>query len=486
MPRIDALLLLLLTLATLPVRGQPATDEAPALDEITRTDGTRVAGLILAEEEQGIRLLVVIRRAHQRTLTAEAFVERREIARIERIAAASRAQQLAALEAIRAAEHTARVVARSITVSRQTSSLDGRTPVWVANTERFHFESSAPEEFSRLAAAQLQRLFNACERSFPPRREAGTPVKIHLFGTMTDYRAALGIDVANAAVYLPQRHLVLAGSDLDAAHAANTRTRADVARLEVEVNERREQAAAIERDVKQQRDAALAQLAELQRTRQITSTDAARERERIASWSREQQQRINAYRQQLKEHELQATHARVAHERQLLSYSERLLRTLFHEAFHAYLQQQLFATELTEHVPRWLNEGLAQLYEHAIFEGDELRIGLPDKARLRWLQQRCTAGTALTLEQLLITTQQDFVIHGERLSERAQLCYLQSWALVYHLVQRHGSNPSNPFEPLVAKLAAGEAALAALLDFAGCDAATLEQQWQTTLTELAR
>src|SRR5207249_622937 len=45
----------------------------------------------------------------------------------------------------------------------------------------------------------------------------------------------------------------------------------------------------------------------------------------------------------------------------------RMFRRLFHEAFHAYLNTFVYPPEEGE-MPRWFNEGLAQVFEVAVFE----------------------------------------------------------------------------------------------------------------------
>ena len=59
---------------------------------------------------------------------------------------------------------------------------------------------------------------------------------------------------------------------------------------------------------------------------------------------------------------------------------------LFHEAFHAYLENYVYPQ--TDHdVPRWLNEGLAQVFEGGQLESGSLRLDAPDTARLKLLQE---------------------------------------------------------------------------------------------------
>src|SRR5262249_46323398 len=62
--------------------------------------------------------------------------------------------------------------------------------------------------------------------------------------------------------------------------------------------------------------------------------------------------------------------------------TQRLFQTLFHEAFHAYLAGYVYSPAEND-VPCWLNEGLAQIFETAILEAGELRVGHADPERLK-------------------------------------------------------------------------------------------------------
>ena len=60
---------------------------------------------------------------------------------------------------------------------------------------------------------------------------------------------------------------------------------------------------------------------------------------------------------------------------------ERLFTRLYHEAFHAYLGTFVYPAQGGS-LPIWFNEGLAQIFETAIVEVGELRVGHADPVRL--------------------------------------------------------------------------------------------------------
>src|SRR5262249_1812686 len=80
--------------------------------------------------------------------------------------------------------------------------------------------------------------------------------------------------------------------------------------------------------------------------------------------------------------------------------TRRLMQRLFHESFHAYLAQFVYPPADGE-VPRWLNEGMAQVFEHAILEGDELRVGRVDTDLLARAQKALEKCELVSLADLL-------------------------------------------------------------------------------------
>src|SRR5262249_53508321 len=73
-------------------------------------------------------------------------------------------------------------------------------------------------------------------------------------------------------------------------------------------------------------------------------------------------------------------------ERHFQDATTRLFQRLYHEAFHAYLANFVYPRGDAE-VPRWLNEGLAQIFETAMVEASELRVGIVDRERARRVQE---------------------------------------------------------------------------------------------------
>src|SRR5262249_32393225 len=77
-----------------------------------------------------------------------------------------------------------------------------------------------------------------------------------------------------------------------------------------------------------------------------------------------------------------------------------LFQTRYHEAFHAYLGNFVYPAKEAR-VPYWLNEGLAQIFETALVEANELRVGHVDKVRLPKVQALASRGELVPVADLL-------------------------------------------------------------------------------------
>jgi hypothetical protein len=109
-----------------------------------------------------------------------------------------------------------------------------------------------------------------------------------------------------------------------------------------------------------------------------------------------------------------------------------LFTTLYHEAFHAYLDNFVYPNgELP--VPRWLNEGLAQIFETALVETGELRVGHVDARRLSAAQNSLRKKQFPSLEQILDSEHKDFSVAHASDAIHSDRFFQASWALAFYL-----------------------------------------------------
>ncbi|MFM7148804.1 MAG: DUF1570 domain-containing protein, partial [Gemmataceae bacterium] len=110
----------------------------------------------------------------------------------------------------------------------------------------------------------------------------------------------------------------------------------------------------------------------------------------------------------------------------------RFFQRLYHEAFHAYLKT-FVSSPGDGSLPIWLNEGMAQIFENAIVEIGELRVGHAEPERLTALRGSLARGTLLPLADLLQSGPKNFQVaipSDQQVSDRH---YLASWALAHYL-----------------------------------------------------
>ena len=125
------------------------------------------------------------------------------------------------------------------------------------------------------------------------------------------------------------------------------------------------------------------------------------------------------------------------HLRTLCAYVEgqgpaEMKRTIRHEAFHQFADRVLGPT-----LPQWLNEGLAQVFEHGIRVGGRLEMGQLPPAALREIQAVVRAGETIEFAEMLSLDNRRWN-EGMTGRRRANVQYAQSWAMTHFLIYATG------------------------------------------------
>jgi hypothetical protein len=256
--------------------------------------------------------------------------------------------------------------------------------------EHFVLKANVKEEVFLLSVERLALIYNAYAHTLAPRITSARPTLILLAGTQADYQALLkerGLSFFNPAFFDPTRNQVVCGSDLTTLGTQFEQARKDNDRVRAELEKRE---------------------AELKKVYGTKVPPAV-------------MRPLNEARQQLA-----ATEA--ANTKRFDEATHVLFRRLYHESFHAYLASFVYSGERAE-MPRWLNEGLAQLFETALIEGDEVRVARPDPDRLK----RARAGELVPLGDLLRSGPRQFLVAHASDKETSDRYYLTSWALAHYL-----------------------------------------------------
>ncbi len=274
------------------------------------------------------------------------------------------------------------------------------------NAEEFRYSSShfvlisdAREDIVRRAAVRLEQIYAAYSRFLPPRRPSAQPTRILLVKSLADYHAILreqDRNILNPAFFDAAKNQIICASDLE--------------NLGTQLESVRKQHKQLLDDLKKQE-----------------SRMKAQHHGAVPTAIGEQ---IAAKRNQIRA-------ANMKNDELFKDATQHLFQTLYHESFHAYLAQFVYPTGDAE-MPRWLNEGLAQIFETAVVEAGEIRVGHADPGRLVQAKAALRRQCLLSVNQLLHTGPQDFLIgHAgdQPVSDRA---YLSAWALAFYLAfERH-------------------------------------------------
>jgi hypothetical protein len=406
--RVAPLLLLtpLIAVAQPPDPPPPGVSNWP-FDEITLKNGAKFRGLIVSETPTELVFKSVRRPPGKPTVTLTSRFSRDEIAHVKPLMEAERAalkERLAELDPGGKFERErmdALELAPAMWLGRPGAALQ-------YDSDHFTLVSSATEEVTRRAAVRLEQIYTAFARFLPPGTPDVKPTRVLLAPSRDEYQALLTAvgqaDLLNPAVFDPKGNTILCGSnlgplgdELQKAKFHHSQQLVTLARYEESVKK-------------------LYRKPELDRY-----LDSVRhERQKVYEADRKNGEKFD-------------------------QAAARLLALLYHEAFHAYAAVFVYpplqpddvkAGKGTGELPRWLNEGLAQVFETAVVEAGELRADHPDRARLEEARKRLRAkdgGGLMPLSDLLLSGREAFLAH--HLDQRADAgrAYLTSWALAYYL-----------------------------------------------------
>jgi hypothetical protein len=401
--------------ATPPEKNEPIKDiDRTALEEVHLKDGTVFRGLVESEEGSRLYFAEVLQARGRPTSMLIHPIDRNLVARRKSLLPAQRAALAARLDRVR---HRAGIEAGRREALVVTPIIRDGRPGYQYDGEWFTLDSTADEEITRRCVVRIEQVFVAYRRLLPPLRSPSSLLRVRLLGTMAeyvDYTRARGLELQNLAYFSTAQNEIVAGSELArfGVELAKARAQNDAARRFWQ----QESAKLAERLDAHRKELEAAGVSEVERRAYLVATRKRFEQERDA----------------------QEREIRAAERRNLASFdkfAERMFRRLHHEAFHAYLENYLYPHNDLEHqAPRWLNEGLAQVFEQGTLDDETLRIDVPNKRLLARLQDDVQGASPLRLADLLDADERLFLVAhpgGARASEKH---YLYSWGLVHYLI----------------------------------------------------
>jgi hypothetical protein len=426
----------------------PAGEVTPwVFDEIQLQSGAKFRGRILKEASEGLDFQVVFQKPGRPTMTLTTSFASREIASVKRLTDLERtalAAKLAELDTTGDGER------------RRMESLELAPADWLGKpfaarqyrSERFTLRSGTSEELTRRAAVRLEQIYAAFSRYFPMQTQAEKPTEILLAGRMEEYRELLGPlakAVLNPAIYDPNTHRITCGTDLQKlddelqlARKKHLLERGKLDKYEAEIK-------LLYRGSKPELER---YLASVQRER-----DRLREADRLNGLVFDKS-------------------------------TKQLFALLYHEAFHSYISAHVYpylspadvkAGRGPGELPRWLNEGLAQIFETAVIEAGELRVGHADTERLEKFQTLLKTQSAMPLSELLRSGREVFLAGHSGQKGDANRAYLTSWALTYYLTFPRRAIGTKEFTAYLTAINSGAEPLPAFATWLGQDVEAIER-----------
>ncbi len=174
----------------------------------------------------------------------------------------------------------------------------------------------------------------------------------------------------------------------------------------------------------------------------------------------------------------------IAHKRLLAAHAgerttEEVLRTLYHEGFHQFMWEAI-----SRDPPAWLNEGVAEYFAEATWNGRKFQVGLVPTMRVHTVREAIREGTYIPLDRLFSMDSDQWLQTMQMERRRASLYYSQSWSIIHFLAHAEIGRYSHMLNAYVRDLANGRKEPEAFVAAFGDDLAAFEREWARYVMEL--
>jgi hypothetical protein len=455
---------LVLPLCALAVAVAAAQPDPPAglsnwqFDEITLKNGAKFQGLLLSQAPDSVEFRSVYRLPGRPTVTLTSVFSRKEIADIKELAAKDRqvlVEKLAELDPSGEGERK-RMESLELVAAEWPDKPSGARAY---DSDHFRLVCTGSEELTRRSAVRLEQIYTAFARFLPPTVKTGRPTVFMLATEQAEYKTLLGpfneAKLLNPAVYDPTGNRILCGSELS--------------RLGTEL-----------------------QSARVHHAQQLAGLDRYEGTLRMLYKGEELERHLKNVTAERRK----VFVADVKNGEKFGEATARLFALLYHEAFHAYVAMFAYpplkpddvrAGKGTGELPRWLNEGLAQIFETAVVEAGELRADHPDKERLLrakdWVKGN-NGAALLPLGELLTTGRDAFLASHADQKAASDRAYLSSWALAHYLTFDRRLIGTEAFRKYLTAINGGANPKQAFEKFVGQELPAFEKDWHAYLMQL--
>jgi Protein of unknown function (DUF1570) len=426
-----------------------------SFDNLKLKNGALLKGLIVEETPTAVRFQRVHRLPGRPTICMTSLFFRSEIDKLEKLSEADREVLKNRLKEIDPTGEGERK--RMETLELKAIDWHGKPKAaWRYDSDCFSLTSNAPEEIVRRAAVRLEQIYAAYASFLPPRFPGGKPTTVVLYPTLEEYQKLLaerGWKLQNPAYFDPNTNRIVCGSNL------------------------------------------LEHGKDLEKARKLHAEHRAELDSREAEYRKffsKKPQELMRYLQEIAAYRRKIAEADRLNDANFDRETRRLFHILYHEAFHAYAANFVYPGKreamkvdgAPAELPRWLNEGLAQVFESALVEAGELRVDLPDKDRLRRTKEAVLRGELMPIRELLgVGAKQFLVAHsGER--NEAEKAYLAAWALATYLTFDRRLIGTSKLDEYIRAVGQGADAEVAFSKLVGQPLGAFEKQFHEWLKKL--
>ncbi|MGO9111832.1 MAG: DUF1570 domain-containing protein [Thermoguttaceae bacterium] len=393
--------------------GSSAEDSDSRYEQVEMFDHSRYAGLIESEDGDWLTLIRIQSPRGQRMHLVIQPLDRRQILSVSRLDAGKRAALAQRIEEFR---NRATIEAASMEAIRLEPREAEGCNYRHYRSNWFTLDSTADEQNTRRVIVRAEQIFAAYRQIVPPRSESSQPPRLVVLGSMDQYQSlltklGLKMKIENPACFLEDQNVVVVGSDLARLAAVTSQITAQNAQLRKDLH-----------DLDGRLAERLRVVADSLRKSGLSNGEIARELTREREKFKKQ---LEKKRDELRQSDQQI-------DRLFKKSASQTLVRLYHEAFHAYLRNNVYPRQKYD-VPPWLNEGLAVIFEGGQLEGNTLRVDAPNPVAVRKLKADLAGPEPLELEKLLAAGEGQFLLTTSTRSGAVDRYYVYAWGLTFYL-----------------------------------------------------
>ena len=393
--------------------GDRREDSDARYERVELLDHSRYFGLIESVDDDWLTLIrIQSPRGRQMNLVIQPF-DRRQVVSFSRLDAAGRAALEQQIEEFR--NRAAIEAANMEAIRLQPREAEGNSYRHY-RSKWFTLDSTADEQNTRRVVVRAEQIFAAYRQIVPPHGGSPQPPRLIVLESMDQYQAVLAklglkMKIQNPACFLEDQNAVVVGSDLARLASITSQISGQNARLRSDL-----------RDLDGRLAERLRVVADSLRKSGLSNGEIARavtqEREKF-------KKQLEKKRDELRQSDQQMDHL-------FKKNTSQTLARLYHEAFHAYLRNEVYPPQQYA-VPPWLNEGLAVIFEGGQLEGNRLRVDAPNLLALQKLKADLAGTSPLELEKLLAAGQGQFLEVVDARPAAVDRYYVHAWGLAYYL-----------------------------------------------------